>query len=1077
MRARTRPSRVLRPTLLGLAAWAWLGFAGAGSAEDGATGWLKWRNGDELRGAILQSDDGAIRWEAEPFAAPLEIRLDQLDGIRFSTANRLKDEPQPRFRVLLNNGDRLEGDLLAIGEGTLKMSCPPFAAPFRIRIDAIERVIQASGDHLQYSGPDDLEDWSSTGRDREPTEWFTDLRGEFATHQWSGNLFREIELPEKMELSFSARFPQGKPNLEIGLVRDAPRGPMIETWDNYLVLTYRTRFVPVLELTEETRSLDFRLFWDQSTGDLRLCEPSGKLLASLDDVTVERGERDTKRARSKDPLARGFSILNRTPELKLTSLTVREWDGVSIPLIDLSQARLHLRGREPRFRIDDVSLTEGSSSLTVGNRQVPLGDLQELIVSPTPDSGEPLEANSTRIAWFGGSTASGDFERVGPEELVLSPSWSEEPVRVVLADAKEVRFPEVAAAAEKGTDLLTGRGFSLRGTTKAIGNGNSDSLIGWRAPGSSKATPLADGFEATINRDPHPATAGDLPGIIGRARLYLVNDEVLVGDLISIEPERVRFSSPITGRIEVATGQIRAIDIGSAGRVLTGFRDSQWEEIEDSEDEVTSTPETVNFTGGSFGNPSLLLGDRIHFDAEWKKSYGAMTLKLFAASPQANTPSTDIIIASQGNRLFIGKLKESGAFSFSGDQIPITGNSASFEIRARPEKVEVIVNGKTSLDLAVDPENVSGNGIYFKMGGGWQGWNQADNEIEISDFRIDRSPGSLPRRVIDPAARQNALSIPRTLRDSVPTHLLIAPNGDLLRGNLLAASGDSVKFASGEATLDLPRSRVSAIVWLRQPAEDEEPDTEGDELIDPFDDEHYAALKHYSFKVTHQFVLMDGSRLQLAADRVDGNRFVGESSLLGTCRIPIENVRDMKRGPATPVHRLEKMDVTAYDDWEVEFTPEPDIPNGESGPASPLVGKEAPPVKLTMLDDSNFDLEDHRGTIVVLDFWATWCGPCIKAMPDVVTAVGAFPDGAVTFRAVNQAETPPIISDFLKKREWDDTPVALDFDMKVSRAYGVEGIPHTVVIGRDGKVAWVHSGYTEELKKELFEAIAKELAR
>jgi hypothetical protein len=91
--------------------------------------------------------------------------------------------------------------------------------------------------------------------------------------------------------------------------------------------------------------------------------------------------------------------------------------------------------------------------------------------------------------------------------------------------------------------------------------------------------------------------------------------------------------------------------------------------------------------------------------------------------------------------------------------------------------------------------------------------------------------------------------------------------------------------------------------------------------------------------------------------------------------------------------------------------------------------------------------------------------------------VNAFPEGSVALCMVNQGETPPIVRRFLENREWEEAPVGFDFDMKVSRAYEVEGIPHTVVIDRDGNVAWVHTGYTPELKRELFEAIAAALSR
>lgn len=200
---------------------------------------------------------------------------------------------------------------------------------------------------------------------------------------------------------------------------------------------------------------------------------------------------------------------------------------------------------------------------------------------------------------------------------------------------------------------------------------------------------------------------------------------------------------------------------------------------------------------------------------------------------------------------------------------------------------------------------------------------------------------------------------------------------------------------------------------------------------------------------------------------------MGTSSLLGKCTLSLENIREIHCSPPLPAHEAPPLDLVVYTDWQTEFAPDPDIPKEDGEAESPLAGKKAPLFELKQLDDSTFKLSENVGKrIIVLDFWASWCGPCVKAMPDVQEVVGAFPADLVTLCMINQAETTPIITDFLEKRKWKDLPVALDFDMKVSQSYGVEGIPHTVVIDAKGNIAWVHTGYDADLKRELFEAIA-----
>ena len=127
---------------------------------------------------------------------------------------------------------------------------------------------------------------------------------------------------------------------------------------------------------------------------------------------------------------------------------------------------------------------------------------------------------------------------------------------------------------------------------------------------------------------------------------------------------------------------------------------------------------------------------------------------------------------------------------------------------------------------------------------------------------------------------------------------------------------------------------------------------------------------------------------------------------------------------------------------------------------------------VTTLSDSTFDeTVGTAGAPVLVDFWAPWCGPCIKAMPVVRKVVDAVDSEDLIFCAINQAESKQIVSAFLDQRGWADTPVAFDFNGKLSSEYEVQGIPHTVVIDRDGKIVWIHSGFTEEMGDKLFEAI------
>ena len=132
----------------------------------------------------------------------------------------------------------------------------------------------------------------------------------------------------------------------------------------------------------------------------------------------------------------------------------------------------------------------------------------------------------------------------------------------------------------------------------------------------------------------------------------------------------------------------------------------------------------------------------------------------------------------------------------------------------------------------------------------------------------------------------------------------------------------------------------------------------------------------------------------------------------------------------------------------------------------PTVGFPGTPVSLVGVDGSRFDASVQKDKIVVLDFWATWCGPCRVSLPVVAQVCKEYADKGVVFRAVNLKEDAETIRAFLEA-EPIDAAVVMDADGAAAAAYRVDAIPHTVIIGKDGIVQAVHVGASDGLEAKL----------
>lgn len=136
------------------------------------------------------------------------------------------------------------------------------------------------------------------------------------------------------------------------------------------------------------------------------------------------------------------------------------------------------------------------------------------------------------------------------------------------------------------------------------------------------------------------------------------------------------------------------------------------------------------------------------------------------------------------------------------------------------------------------------------------------------------------------------------------------------------------------------------------------------------------------------------------------------------------------------------------------------------------VSDNAPDFTLQNLSGGNLRLEEYRGQVVLINFWASWCGPCRQEMPLLDRLHHRYEDTGFAVLGVNvEGEIEPA-------REIVDKtnvtfPILIDEAQQVSQMYNLQAMPSTVVIDRDGVIRYIHLGYKPGDEAKYVEVVKK----
>lgn len=133
----------------------------------------------------------------------------------------------------------------------------------------------------------------------------------------------------------------------------------------------------------------------------------------------------------------------------------------------------------------------------------------------------------------------------------------------------------------------------------------------------------------------------------------------------------------------------------------------------------------------------------------------------------------------------------------------------------------------------------------------------------------------------------------------------------------------------------------------------------------------------------------------------------------------------------------------------------------------------APDFSAELNNGDTFKLSEHKGEVILLNFWATWCPPCVGEMPAFEKLYKEYGD-KVQIIAVNSQEEQAVVDEFIKEKGYT-FPIAYDMSGKVGKTYQIVNLPYTLVIGKDGRIEKTFTGARDaDTQYKLYRSAIKE---